>query len=96
MEKLLAQAGFELAPSGYRSDALLIELLSPNTVLCSPVDMWSVKLFTTNRSSLKLVELARCSPLGSIAQSVERSDRYPEGASLNPAWANNFSVGLTV
>ena len=28
-EKLLAQAGFELAPSRYRSDALPIELLSP-------------------------------------------------------------------
>ena len=27
--KVLTQAGFELAPSGYRSDALSIELLSP-------------------------------------------------------------------
>ena len=40
--------------------------------------MSSVKLFTTNRSSLKLVELARHSPLGSIAQSVERRTGIPK------------------
>ena len=55
MEKLLAQAGFKLAPSGYRSDALPIE---PNGER------------RANSTNL-------------------------QGASSNPAWANNFPVGLT-
>ena len=44
--------------------------------------------------SLKLVESAGRSPLGSIGRA---SDRYPEVASSNPAWPlHSFSVGLTV
>ena len=50
--KLLVQAGFEVAPSGYRSDALPIELLSP----------------------------------------AENGVLIPEGATSNPAWANNFPL----
>ena len=69
----------------------MIQIESKYTVLSSPIDISSVKLFTTNRSSLKLVELARRSQLGLMTQLGKASDRYPEGASSNPAWADNFS-----